>query len=108
MVVVLMGVSGSGKTTVGERLAADLGWSFVEGDDFHPPGNVAKMTGGTPLTDADRKPWLTALRQRIDTACAAGESPVVACSALKDEYRDYLEKAARRASGTCTSAGRRS
>ncbi|MBN9521663.1 gluconokinase [bacterium] len=92
MVVVLMGVSGSGKTTVGEKLAADLGWEFVEGDDYHPPENVEKLRGGTPLTDADRKPWLRALRQRIDAACAGGEDVVVACSALKDEYREYLER----------------
>ncbi len=92
MVIVIMGVSGSGKTTVGEILAADLGWKFVEGDDYHPPENVAKMRGGTPLTDADRKPWLKALRARIDAACAAGENLVVACSALKDEYRDFLEQ----------------
>jgi gluconokinase len=92
MVIVLMGVSGSGKTTIGEQLAADLGWPFVEGDDYHPPENVAKMKGGTPLTDADRKPWLRALRRRIDAACESGENIVVACSALTDEYRDYLEK----------------
>jgi len=92
MVIVIMGVSGSGKTTVGEVLAADLGWTFVEGDDYHPPENVAKMTGGTPLTDADRKPWLKALRERIDAACAADENLIVACSALKDEYRDFLEQ----------------
>ncbi|MDY3552072.1 gluconokinase [Gemmata sp. JC717] len=92
MVIVLMGVSGSGKTTVGKQLAADLGWQFVEGDDYHPPENVAKMAGGTPLTDADRRPWLKALRQRIDAACAADENIVVACSALKHEYRDYLER----------------
>ena len=92
MVIVIMGVSGSGKTTVGEILAADLGWTFVEGDDYHPAENVAKMRGGTPLTDADRKPWLRAVRGRIDAACAAGENLVVACSALKDEYRDFLEQ----------------
>jgi gluconokinase len=92
MVVVLMGVSGSGKTTVGEQLAADLGWAFVEGDDYHPPGNVEKMRAGTPLTDDDRRPWLRALRGRVDAACAADENLVVACSALKDEYREYLER----------------
>ncbi|HEY1189915.1 MAG TPA: gluconokinase [Gemmata sp.] len=92
MVIVLMGVSGSGKTTVGEKLAAELGWRFVEGDDYHPPANVEKMAGGTPLTDADRGPWLTALRRRIGTACAGDENLVVACSALKDEYREYLER----------------
>lgn len=92
MVLVLMGVSGSGKTTIGERLAADLGWKFVEGDDYHPPENVEKMRSGTPLTDADRRPWLRALRTRIDAACETGEDLVVACSALKDEYREYLER----------------
>ncbi len=91
MVIVLMGVSGSGKTTVGRRLAADLGWRFVEGDDYHPPENVAKMAGGTPLSDGDRWPWLEALRARIDGACAAGEDLVVACSALKHDYREFLE-----------------
>lgn len=92
MVIVLMGVSGSGKTTVGKVLAEQLGWTFLEGDDFHPPGNVAKMRAGEPLTDADRKPWLTDLRERIDAAIARGENAVLACSALKDAYRDYLEK----------------
>jgi gluconokinase len=92
MILVLMGVSGSGKTTVGKVLAADLGWTFVEADDFHPPANVEKMRGGTPLTDEDRRPWLEALRARIDDACQRGENCVMACSALKDEYRDYLEQ----------------
>lgn len=92
MVVVLMGVSGSGKTTVGRILAERLGWTFLEGDDFHPPGNVEKMRAGVPLTDADRKPWLADLRERIDTAVARDESAVLACSALKHAYRDYLEK----------------
>ena len=92
MVIVLMGVSGSGKSTVGKLLAERLGWTFIEGDDFHPPANVAKMRAGTPLTDADRKPWLAALRERVDAACARGENVVLACSALKHAYRDYLEK----------------
>src|SRR5688500_8001169 len=92
MVVVLMGVSGSGKTTVGETLAAALGWAFVEGDDFHPAANVEKMRAGVPLTDADRRPWLEALQDRIEEACRRGEEIVVACSALKDEYRDLLER----------------
>jgi gluconokinase len=92
MVVVLMGVSGSGKTTVGELLAAGLGWAFVEGDDFHPAANVEKMTRGAPLTDDDRRPWLEALQRRIERACRQGEGLVVACSALKDEYRDLLER----------------
>ena len=92
MVIVLMGVSGSGKTTIGKILAEKLGWTFLEGDDFHPPANVAKMRAGTPLTDADRAPWLAALRERVDAACARGENIVLACSALKHAYRDYLEK----------------
>jgi gluconokinase len=92
MVIVLMGVSGSGKSTVGKVLAEKLGWPFVEGDDYHPAANVAKMRAGTPLTDADRKPWLAALRDRMDEALARGESVVLACSALKHAYQDYLER----------------
>jgi gluconokinase len=93
MVVVLMGVSGSGKTTVGKILAANLGWTFLDADDFHPAANIAKMRGGTPLNDDDRRPWLDALRKRIDSACIAGENVVLACSALKHAYQDYLESA---------------
>ncbi len=89
-IVVVMGVTGSGKTTVGRLLAADLGWTFVEGDDFHPPANVAKMRRGEPLDDDDRAPWLEALRHRIDELVAGGESAVVACSALKQAYRAVL------------------
>jgi len=92
MVVVLMGVSGSGKTTVGRLLAVGLACAFVEGDDFHPAANVEKMTRGVPLTDEDRRPWLEALQRRIERACRQGEGLVVACSALKDEYRDLLER----------------
>jgi len=90
MVVVLMGVSGSGKTAVGRVLAGMLGWPFVEGDDFHPAANVAKMRAGTPLDDDDRRPWLAALRGRVDRACAAEEDIVLACSALKHAYQEYL------------------
>lgn len=90
MIVVPMGVAGSGKTTVGRLLADQLGWTFVEGDDFHPPENVAKMRRGEPLTDADRMPWLRALRAQIDALAAAGQSAVVTCSALKQAYRDVL------------------
>lgn len=92
MIVVLMGVSGSGKSTVGKLLAEQLGWSFVEGDDFHPAANVEKMRGGTPLTDEDRRPWLAALRERITTAVERNENVVLACSALKHAYQDYLER----------------
>ena len=92
MVLVLMGVSGSGKTTVGELLARELGWTFIEGDGFHPAANVEKMRAGKPLTDADRRPWLNALRERIDRACTSGENVVLACSALKHAYQEYLER----------------
>jgi gluconokinase len=92
MVLVLMGVSGSGKTTVGKLLAGQLGWTFVEADDYHPTANVEKMHRGEPLTDADRRPWLAALRQRVDEACERGEDVVLACSALKHAYQDYLEQ----------------
>jgi len=92
MVLVLMGVSGSGKTTVGKALAADLGWAFVEADDFHPAANVEKMAGGVALDDDDRRPWLQALRERVDLACGRCEDAVLACSALKQDYRDQLER----------------
>ena len=87
LAILLMGVSGSGKTTVGLELAAQLGWSFRDADDFHPPENVAKMSAGTPLTDADRAPWLAAIRRHISDTLARGESAVVTCSALKEQYR---------------------
>jgi gluconokinase len=90
LIVVVMGVAGSGKTTVAACLAARLDWPMLEGDTLHPPANVAKMAGGTPLTDADRAPWLAAIAAVIDTWRAAGISGVVACSALKRAYRDVL------------------
>jgi gluconokinase len=90
MVVVLMGVTGSGKTTVGKQLAAELGWPFADADDFHPAANKAKMRAGIPLTDDDRWPWLEALRGVIEQALAEGRGAVVACSALKAAYRDVL------------------
>lgn len=85
-----MGVAGAGKTTVGVRLAADLGWSFHEGDDFHPEANVRKMAAGVPLTDEDRLPWLRGLRSLIERCLARGEDAVIACSALKESYRRLL------------------
>ena len=92
--VVVMGVSGSGKTTVGEALAAALGWRFVEGDAFHPAANVEKMASGHPLDDDDRRPWLEALAAEIARDDAAGRSSVVGCSALKRAYRDILRAGA--------------
>lgn len=87
-----MGVSGSGKTTVGTRLAAELGWIFYEGDDFHPPENVSKMARGMPLTDADRSPWLERLGDLIDQCLERNQSAVIACSALKERYREQLRR----------------
>ncbi|MBV9776518.1 MAG: gluconokinase [Acetobacteraceae bacterium] len=89
-VVVMMGVSGSGKTTVARGVAARLGWDVLEGDSFHSPNNVAKMSKGIPLDDADRLPWLHAIARAIDAELAAGRSSVVTCSALKRSYRDIL------------------
>ena len=88
--LVVMGVSGSGKSTIAERLAARLGWRYEDGDGFHPPANVAKMSAGQPLTDEDRWPWLQAIADQIDRLSADGQRAVVACSALKRSYRDIL------------------
>jgi gluconokinase len=88
--LVVMGVSGSGKSTIGEKLAQRLGWSYEDGDRFHPASNVAKMSAGQPLTDEDRWPWLQAIANEIDRVCKAGEHAVIACSALKRPYRDIL------------------
>jgi gluconokinase len=90
VVIILMGVAGVGKTTLGRRLAEELGWRFLEGDDFHPPENVAKMAAGVPLTDADRAPWLERLRGLVAEALARGEDVVLACSALRRSYRQLL------------------
>ena len=88
--LVVMGVSGSGKSTIADRLAARLGWRYEDADKFHPPANVAKMSAGQPLTDEDRWPWLQAIADEIDRLSAAGERAVIACSALKRAYRDVL------------------
>jgi gluconokinase len=90
VVVVMMGVSGSGKSTVAALLAAALGCQFQEGDDLHPPANVEKMRSGTPLTDADRMPWLRKIAEEIDGWRARGECGVVTCSALKRSSRDII------------------
>jgi gluconokinase len=92
MVIVVMGVSGSGKTTVGQLLADALGAEFAEGDAYHPPANIEKMRRGIPLEDADRWPWLQTLAAQIDRWLAAGTPVVLACSALKQRYRDILAK----------------
>lgn len=89
-VLVVMGVSGSGKTTIAALLAGRLGWDYEDGDDFHPPANVAKMRGGTPLTDEDRGPWLHAVAAWIDATRGRGGHGIVACSALKRRYRTIL------------------
>lgn len=86
----IMGVSGCGKTSVGQALAARLGWDFFDADDFHPPENVARMAAGIPLTDTDRAPWLAALHERLGSTLEAGRRPVLACSALKERYRRQL------------------
>jgi gluconokinase len=90
--IVVMGVAGSGKSTVMRELADRLGWATAEGDDFHSPANVAKMRSGVPLTDADRGPWLEAIAAWIDLHEKAGESAIVTCSALKRGYRDLLRR----------------
>jgi carbohydrate kinase (thermoresistant glucokinase family) len=91
--LVVMGVSGCGKTSVGRALAQALGHGFIEGDELHPPANVAKMAAGTPLTDADRAGWLAEIGRRLGQAHAAGTGLVVSCSALKRSYRDGLRAA---------------
>jgi gluconokinase len=90
VIVVVMGVTGCGKSTVGAELARERGWPFIDGDDLHPASNVAKMAAGVPLTDEDRWPWLTAIRARMDAWSGSGGSGVVACSALRRVYRDVL------------------
>ncbi|MEU7872255.1 gluconokinase [Dactylosporangium sp. NPDC049140] len=91
-VLIVMGVAGTGKTTVGAMLAGRLHWLYAEADDFHPAANVEKMAAGTPLTDADREPWLAAIGRWIDERAAAGEPGVVTCSGLKRAYRDRLRQ----------------
>ena len=90
MVVIIFGVSGAGKTTIGQLLAQELGWRFYEADDFHPRVNIKKMREGVPLTDEERWPWLESLHELVNRCIAAGEDAVLACSALKKAYRRYL------------------
>jgi len=89
-VVIVMGVTGAGKSTIAEALNRQLGWNFQEGDDLHPAANIAKMHAGMPLTDADRAPWLAAVKAWIDARLAAAEPGLITCSALKRSYRDFL------------------
>ena len=90
MVVIIWGVSGAGKTKIGELLAQELHWKFYDADDFHPQVNIDKMERGEPLTDEDRQPWLQSLREAITRSLAANENAVLACSALKRKYRELL------------------
>ena len=90
MIVIVMGVVGSGKTTIGSLLSSQLGWEFADADDYHPQSNVEKIRNGIPLTDEDREPWLDLLRQAIVAWIAAGKNVVLACSALKRAYRTKL------------------
>jgi carbohydrate kinase, thermoresistant glucokinase family len=90
VIVIVFGVSGAGKTTVGRLLAQDLGWRFYEADDFHPQTNINKMRRGIPLADEDRWPWLDRLREQIEQCVEARQNDVLACSALKRGYRDHL------------------
>ena len=96
MLLLVMGVAGVGKTTVGTALAHQLGWTFLDADDDQPPENVDRMRAGIALTDADRAPWLAAVRARVRLHLERGENVVLACSALKQEYRDYLTRVADR------------
>ncbi|MBV8280468.1 MAG: gluconokinase [Candidatus Eremiobacteraeota bacterium] len=90
MIIILMGVSAVGKTTVGQALAQRLHWTFVDADDYHPPANITKMRAGISLEDDDRAPWLKALHEAIESWIAQGRSVVLACSALKESYRQHL------------------
>lgn len=87
---IVMGVSGCGKSSVGKSLAQTLGWDFYDADDFHPPENVTKMANGIPLDDSDRAPWLASLNELISSSLKADQSGVLACSALKEQYRQKL------------------
>src|SRR4051812_5660617 len=88
--IIIFGVSGAGKTTIGKLLARELTWSFIEADDFHPTANIEKMRSGHSLSDEDRWPWLDCLRKQIERSLSAGKNAVLACSALKRAYRDLL------------------
>jgi gluconokinase len=92
MVIIIMGVEGTGKTTIGKMLAEKLGWKFYDADDYHPKRNIEKMRSGIPLNDEDRWPWLEEVRKLIDTSSNLNEPSIIACSALKHSYRQYLKR----------------
>ncbi|GMV48570.1 MAG: Gluconokinase [Nitrospirae bacterium] len=92
MVILVMGVSGAGKTVVGRALAGNLGWTFIDGDDLHPPGNIEKMRSGQALTDEDRQPWLAKLHAAVVDVLSRGQSAVVACSILTRDYRRTVRR----------------
>lgn len=96
MIIIVTGVAGSGKSTVGKMLASHTQWPFHDGDDFHSPANVEKMRQGIPLDDRDRAPWLLAIRAKIESYLDAGKSAIFACSALKESYREVLQREDRR------------
>jgi len=95
MIVLVMGVSGSGKTTIGEALARELGWKYLDADDYHSPENVAKMAAGVPLEDSDRWPWLEKINEELLKIQKQGKSAVIGCSALKHAYRERLARGLR-------------
>lgn len=90
-ICIIMGVSGSGKSTIGQLLSQELGWQFYDGDDFHPLENIEKMKHGIPLNDVDREPWLKGLRRLIENLQKQQENAIIACSALKENYRELLQ-----------------
>jgi gluconokinase len=92
MVIITMGVEGTGKTTIGKMLAEKLGWKFYDADDYHPKRNIEKMRRGIPLNDEDRWPWLKEVRKVIDSSLNLNEPSIIACSALKSSYRQYLKQ----------------
>ena len=92
MVIIIMGVEGTGKTTIGKLLAKKLGWKFYDADDYHPKRNIEKMASGLPLNDEDRWPWLEGVRKLIDSSLNLNEPSIIACSALKSSYRQYLKR----------------